>query len=63
MAPTLEALSINVEEQMKQKQSLDSASREHAQKLDDNDSLRHFRDEFIIPSRRAMKRKALSDLS
>ena len=63
MAPTLEALSINAEEQVKQKQSLDSASRKHAQELDDNDNLRHFRDEFIIPSKRAMKRKALSDLS
>ena len=34
-------------------------SREHAKTLDQNDSLKHFREEFIIPTKADLKRKTL----
>lgn len=35
-------------------------SKEYAHSLDEQDSLRHFRDEFIIPSKKDLKRKTLA---
>ena len=35
-------------------------TREYAEALDSQDPLRHFRDEFIIPSKKDLKRKTLA---
>lgn len=37
----------------------DANSLEFAQKLDSQDSIRHLRDEFIIPTKRSLRKKAL----
>ena len=60
MAPSLETLSIGAKEQWTPKRPPTDLSRKHAQKLDDEDELRHFRDEFIVPSRRGINKKTLS---
>lgn len=42
------------------KDDIRAFSREYAESLDATDSLRHFRDEFIIPSKADLKRKTLA---
>jgi hypothetical protein len=37
----------------------DDLSKEYARKLDEEDPLRHFRDEFLIPSKADLKSKTL----
>lgn len=37
-----------------------SYSKDHAVSLDARDPLRHFRDEFLIPSQKDLKRKTLA---
>ena len=38
----------------------ENLSREHAETLDQNDSLKRFREEFIIPTKADLKRKTLA---
>ena len=60
MAPSLETPCIDTKQQWSLKRVPTDSSKRHAQKLDDEDPLGHFRDEFIIPSRGGINKKSLS---
>jgi kynureninase len=40
--------------------NMEALSREYAKKLDENDRLKHFREEFIIPSKADLKSKTIA---